>query len=97
MQRYLFKTLLMLFIVSIVGSVQQVFSAEQKQEDLFSSKLTGDWSGERTRLAENGITIDIDMIQTYQGVLDGRLEIWKFDTASTGFGLTTVTLAQRAS
>ncbi len=79
MQKYYIKMLLVLLIISTVGSVHQVFSAEPIQEDMFSSKLTGDWNGERTNLAENGITIDIDMIQSYQGVLDGGLESdWKY-------------------
>jgi porin len=81
------KTLLVFFVISTLISVQKVLGAEQEQpvvkaessEDLFVSKLTGDWYGQRTKLADNGITLDIDMIQTFQGVLDGGLEKdWKY-------------------
>jgi len=82
MQKLLLKTLFVVLVISTAYSVQKVVGAEQDQsgkelqssEDLFSSKLTGDWGGERTKLADNGITLDIDMIQTFQGVLDGGLE-----------------------
>ncbi len=33
-------------------------------------KLTGDWDGLHTKLAKRGITIDVDVLQTYQGVVD---------------------------
>ena len=47
--------------------------------DFSSTKLTGDWGGERTKLAEKGITIDIDSVQSYQGVLDGGTnQSWKY-------------------
>jgi porin len=47
--------------------------------DFNSTKLTGDWWGERTKLAEKGFTIDIDSVQTYQGVLDGGTnQSWKY-------------------
>ena len=79
MQKNYLKILLVLLIICTVFSVHHVFSAEPISEDMFSSKLTGDWDGERTKLAENGITIDIDMLQSYQGVLDGGLESdWKY-------------------
>ena len=82
MQEFLLRMLLIVLVISIAISVQEVFGAEQEQsskelqssKNLFSSKLTGDWYGERTKLADNGITLDIDMIQTYRGVLDGGLE-----------------------
>lgn len=38
------------------------------------SKLTGDWLGARTRLLEQGITLDISTTQFYQGVASGGLE-----------------------
>ena len=37
-------------------------------------KLTGDWSGWRSRLSDNGITFDISSTQFYQGVASGGLE-----------------------
>lgn len=47
--------------------------------DFNSTKLTGDWSGERTKLAEQGITFDITATQYYQGVLHGGTnQSWKY-------------------
>ncbi len=47
--------------------------------DFSGTKLTGDWWGERTKLADKGITIDIDSVQSYQGVLDGGTnQSWKY-------------------
>jgi porin len=47
--------------------------------DFNSTKLTGDWGGERTKLAEKGITFDIVGTQSYQGVLDGGTnQSWKY-------------------
>jgi len=41
--------------------------------------LTGDWGGLRTDLIEKGIRVDIDLIQTYQGVLEGGTRRhWKY-------------------
>ena len=37
-------------------------------------KLTGDWCGERTCLAKNGVTLDADVTHFYFGVADGGLE-----------------------
>ena len=42
------------------------------------SKLTGDWGGQRTKLAEEGITFDMASMQTYQGVAGGRRQLWKY-------------------
>jgi porin len=47
--------------------------------DFNSTKLTGDWGGERTKLAEQGITFDITANQYYQGVLRGGTnQSWKY-------------------
>lgn len=35
------------------------------------SKLTGDWGGFRSRLAQTGVTLDADVTQFYQGVTSG--------------------------
>lgn len=37
-------------------------------------RLTGDWLGQRTSLAESGITLDADVTQFYMGVTRGGLE-----------------------
>ena len=39
--------------------------------DFARTKLTGDWGGGRTDLAKKGITFDIDILQSWQGVLSG--------------------------
>ncbi len=40
--------------------------------DLWSRRhLTGDWGGLRTTLAEHGVTLSVDLLQTYQAVVDG--------------------------
>jgi porin len=40
--------------------------------DLWSRRhLTGDWGGVRSNLAEHGVTLSVDLLQTYQGVVDG--------------------------
>jgi porin len=47
--------------------------------DFNSTKLTGDWWGERTKLADKGITFDIDMLQEFQGVVNGgKSEKWQY-------------------
>jgi len=48
-------------------------------QDFNSTKLTGDWGGARTKLAEKGVTLDIDVLQSYQGVLNGGIRgQWKY-------------------
>jgi porin len=43
--------------------------------DLWSRPaLSGDWGGYRTRLADRGVTLSVDNISTFQGVLDGGLD-----------------------
>ena len=47
--------------------------------DYKNTKFTGDWGGQRTKLAEKGVTLDIYTVQSYQGVLDGgRDSQWKY-------------------
>jgi porin len=51
----------------------------QTVPDFNQTKLTGDWGGERTKLAEQGITFDISAMQYYQGVLRGGTnQSWKY-------------------
>src|SRR5271170_5914189 len=41
--------------------------------------LTGDWGGARTALENKGITFNYDVIQVYQGVINGGLDsAWKY-------------------
>lgn len=44
------------------------------QDSYCSETLTGDWYGNRTYLAESGITFDFDLAHFYQGVAHGGLE-----------------------
>jgi porin len=40
--------------------------------DLWSRRyLTGDWGGWRTKLADRGVTLNVDMVQAYRGIVDG--------------------------
>ncbi|HET6491181.1 MAG TPA: hypothetical protein VFG28_15600, partial [Syntrophales bacterium] len=59
------------------------------------STLTGDWGGARNELAKNGVTFDLSLTQTYQGVTSGgKSSTWdyggrgslttKFDTGKLG-------------
>lgn len=50
-----------LLLLSPAGSAGQAF------ED----KLTGDWSGLRTQLADQGVDLNLDFTQYYQGLLSG--------------------------
>jgi porin len=43
----------------------------QAAPDFNSTKLTGDWGGARTKLAEQGITLDVDAVQSLQKVVGG--------------------------
>lgn len=38
------------------------------------SRLTGDWGGWRTKLAEKGVQLDVDYTQYLQGIADGGIE-----------------------
>ena len=43
--------------------------------DLWTRRyLTGDWGGWRTKLADRGVTLSVDMLQAYRGVVDGGLD-----------------------
>ena len=54
-------------------------SSAPDELNLNQSRLTGDWSGKRTKLIESGITVEIDATQSYQGVVDGGVESkWKY-------------------
>ncbi len=60
--------------------VDYTAAAEPEEEtlDFARTKLTGDWGGERTDLADKGITFDIDVLHSWQGVLGGgRDQSWK--------------------
>lgn len=73
------KKQLLILALSIFFSAAVIAEEAQEGPDFNQSRLTGDWGGERTKLADSGITIDIDAIQSLQGVLHGGLErTWKY-------------------
>ena len=53
--------------------VDYTYAAEPSEHasDFSWTKLTGDWGGARTDLANKGITLDIDILHSFQGVLRG--------------------------
>ncbi len=71
--------MVLICLFGFIGRSYAEDASKPKEPDFSSLKLTGDWYGQRTKLAENGITIDIDMTQTFQGVLHGGKEKnWKY-------------------
>jgi len=56
--------------------VDYTIAAEESEgvPDFSSTKLTGDWKGVRTDLANKGMTLDIDILHSWQGVLSGGLD-----------------------
>ena len=63
----------------LAGMVVAEESSASEGPDLNRSRLTGDWGGERSKLIENGITVEIDSLQSFQGVVDGGVESkWKY-------------------
>lgn len=45
--------------------------AAHADETLFADRLTSDWGGARTRMAERGLTADLDWTNYYQGLMSG--------------------------
>ena len=78
------RSLFMVTAICIVGlcCAEKTTAGESSAPDelnLNQSKLTGDWGGERAKLIENGITVEIDALQSFQGVVDGGVESkWKY-------------------
>ncbi|MHC4133126.1 MAG: carbohydrate porin [Planctomycetota bacterium] len=55
------------------------FEPEDMYDPVEFTGFTGDWNGHRSELADKGFTIDIDVIQFYQGVLHGGFESdWRY-------------------
>jgi len=68
-----------LFMSAVGGLGSQANASVGATPDFKGTKLTGDWWGERTKLAEKGITFDITATQYYQGVLQGGTnQSWKY-------------------
>jgi porin len=69
-----YLSVLLVFTLCIITNVY----AESAQ-DFNQTKLTGDWWGQREKLAEQGITFNISADQYYQGVLHGGTDkSWKY-------------------
>jgi porin len=65
--------------ICCAGKATASESSAPEELNLNYSRLTGDWGGERTKLIESGITVEIDATQSYQGVVDGGVESrWKY-------------------
>jgi porin len=56
----------------ILSVALMVFSSAAFAESVFSDRLTGDWGGVRTTLADHGVTLDFDWTNYYQGLLEGE-------------------------
>jgi porin len=66
-------------LIAVFGFCIGVTAKAETAPDFSQTKLTGDWGGERTKLAEQGITFDISATQYYQGVLQGGTnQSWKY-------------------
>jgi porin len=72
------STRLQIFFAAIFIAVMSTGSAPAQTPaanfggDLWSrSKLTGDWGDSRSRLAENGVTLDLSLLSIPQGVVSG--------------------------
>lgn len=73
------------FIVSVVFASGALFAGsstpvtekvgEAKEETHFDSSLTGDWGGFRSRMADNGLTVDLNWVYSFQGVAGGGLNL----------------------
>jgi porin len=70
----IYLSALLVFTLCIITNVYA-----ESAPDFSTAKLTGDWWGERTKLAEQGITFNITADQYYQGVLHGGTnQSWKY-------------------
>lgn len=72
---------MILLICSILHNADAIAddSPKQSSHDFNRTRLTGDWGGLRNKLADDGITFDIDTLQSFQGVVDGGIRRhWKY-------------------
>lgn len=80
---------LVIFSVSVAVPLDALAKSDRDEwagyepEDMYDPEeftgLLGDWYGQRRKLADKGFTIDIDVTQSYQGVLDGGTDkTWKY-------------------
>jgi porin len=79
---------LIVILVSVALSLDALAESDEEwagymPEDMYEQEeftgLTGDWFGQRRKLADNGITLDIDIMQAFQGVVDGGTDSsWEY-------------------
>ncbi len=61
------------------GKNPGTFTPNSKVAEPVAGKLTGDWGGLRTQLAERGLSLDLEYTQFYQGLLSGDgNDDWEF-------------------
>jgi len=71
-------------VICIIGvlSAGRATADESAASDPYGysrSRLTGDWNGARNELADKGVTVNVDVLQSLQGVVDGGIEKdWKY-------------------
>ena len=71
-------------VICIIGvlSAGRATADESAASDPYGysrSRLTGDWNGARNELADKGVTVNIEVLQSLQGVVDGGIEKdWKY-------------------
>ena len=65
---------IIVFLLICVSPAHLLAQTIEKTENIWSrSRLTGDWGGVRSDWEENGVTWDIDLLQTVQGVASGGI------------------------
>ena len=88
------------FLVSVCFATGALFAGsptsvavpggEAGEGTVFDASLTGEWGGVRSRMAEKGLTVDLNGIYSFQGVAGGGLN-WGHDVgnvhASSGHDL----------
>ncbi len=63
-----------LLVIMLIHSAVPSFGSDDFGGDwLTRAKMSGDWGGTRTKLADNGLKIDVDLMQVVQGVNGGGL------------------------
>ena len=71
MMRIDLKYILSLLVVSLLTASAFAESPDPEDSIWTRSRLTGDWGGLRSSLADNGLTFDLEYTPTYQGLLSG--------------------------
>ena len=76
MKAKLSTALTLLAVAGATPAAEQSYGGEL----MTRSTLTGDWAGWRDNLSEKGVTLDLDLVQTGQGVpAGGRNSAWEYN------------------